>query len=206
MTNDLQTKPELDYQILKDAFKDYKHPKKAISDYIKRGKLLRVKKGLYVQTGEHIPPYSRELIANMLYGPSYVSYEYALSHYEIIPERVEEISSLTTGKAKSFETAVGRFRYIHASEEYYAVGFTRIAIDNERGFLLATAEKALCDRLLRERGRFSMRTLRTFLFEGLRLDEKAFAAMDTSLIAKIAALSGRRNLALLSTLKKEYEA
>jgi predicted transcriptional regulator of viral defense system len=53
------------------------------------GKLLRLKRGLYivnpVWSGKRI---SEELVANHLYTPSYVSMLTALSWYGLIPERV----------------------------------------------------------------------------------------------------------------------
>ncbi len=39
--------------------------------------------------------------ANLLYGPSYVSLEYALHHYSLIPERTAEITSVTPGRSKN---------------------------------------------------------------------------------------------------------
>ena len=45
-----------------------------------------------------------EVLANLIYGPSYVSYEYALTYYGLIPERVFEVTSATTQKNKMFNT------------------------------------------------------------------------------------------------------
>ncbi len=119
--------PELDYQIVIDAFKNYAYPRKALSDALVRGDLIRVKRGLYVQSGRGIPAYSREVLANMIYGPSYISFEYALAYYGLIPERVEEISSATLGKSKIFDTPAGKFSYMHVSTSYYSFGFAHKA-------------------------------------------------------------------------------
>ena len=124
--------PELDYQIVIDAFKNYAYPRKALSDALVRGDLVRVKKGLYVQSGHGIPAYSREVLANMIYGPSYISFEYALAYYGLIPERVEEISSATLGKSKAFATPAGKFSYTHVSTSYYSFGFAHKLLGEER--------------------------------------------------------------------------
>jgi hypothetical protein len=44
----LPTFPELDYQIVMDALQDHAYPRKALSNALVRGDLIRVKKGLYI--------------------------------------------------------------------------------------------------------------------------------------------------------------
>jgi predicted transcriptional regulator of viral defense system len=76
---------EFDYQILQDALADYSRPRDKIRNLIKKKEIIRVKKGLYVLgDGHRKRPYSRELLANLIYGPSYVSLEYALSYHGLI--------------------------------------------------------------------------------------------------------------------------
>jgi len=65
--------------------------------------LIRVKKGLYIFGPKiAIRPYSKEVLANLIYRPSALSFEYALSLYGMIPERLEVISSLTPQRDMSF--------------------------------------------------------------------------------------------------------
>ena len=189
--------PELDYQIVMDALKDYAYPRKALSDSLVRGDLIRVKRGLYVQSGRGIPAYSREILANMIYGPSYISYEYALAYYGLIPERVEEVTSVTTGKSKLFMTPAGRFSYTHVSTTYYSFGFGRKQLGDERTFLIAGPEKAVADRVVREKGGFSLRGMREFLFDSLRMDPAGFRNLDRGVIAEALRRSGRHSLAML---------
>ncbi|WP_426092392.1 hypothetical protein [Flavobacterium sp. DSR3-2] len=86
----------LNRQVMLDMLKDYKRPNDKISEQIKGGELIPLKKGLYISgvktdlTGPE--PF---LIANHLWGPSYVSLESAMSYWGIIPERVYEVSSIT---------------------------------------------------------------------------------------------------------------
>ena len=51
--------------------------------YAKRGVFLKLKNGLYCLADQ--PP-SEMAIANRLYDPSYLSFEFALSYYHLIPE------------------------------------------------------------------------------------------------------------------------
>ena len=84
----------LDYQTLIDVLKDLSSPRDKITDLLRQGVLVRVKKGLYVFGDKYRRyPYSKELLANLVYGPSYVSLDYALDYYGIIPERVEALRS-----------------------------------------------------------------------------------------------------------------
>jgi len=94
---------EFDYQTLLVARRDYAHPRDKISDLLNKGIIIRVKKGLYVfGDGARQTPYSTEVLANLIYGPSYISLDYALQHYALIPERVDGVTSLTTGRSRKF--------------------------------------------------------------------------------------------------------
>ena len=71
-----------------------------------------MKKGLYIFGEEYRrKPYSREILANLIYGPSYISLDYALQHYGLIPERVEAITSVARGRSRKFSTPIGLFTY-----------------------------------------------------------------------------------------------
>ena len=59
-------------------------------------KLIKIRNGLY-ETEANTPSY---LLAGSIYGPSYISFEYALSYYGLIPERVTTITCATFNKRK----------------------------------------------------------------------------------------------------------
>ncbi|MBW1967626.1 MAG: hypothetical protein JRI48_09680 [Deltaproteobacteria bacterium] len=89
---------EFDYQTLLCILSGYARPRDKITDLLRKGDIIRVKKGLYIfGEGHRKAPYSREVLANLMYGPSYVSLEYALQYYGLIPERVEALTSVTPG-------------------------------------------------------------------------------------------------------------
>jgi hypothetical protein len=139
----------------------------------------------------------------MIYGPSYISFEYALAYYGLIPERVEEVTSVTTGKSKLFMTPAGRFSYTHVSTSYYSFGFGRKQLGDERTFLIAGPEKAVADRVVREKGGFSLRGMREFLFDSLRIDPAGFRNLDRGVITEALRRSGRHSLALLLKVRED---
>lgn len=141
------TMPYIDAQTLLNLLSDYSNPRDCISRMVKKGKLIRLKNGFYLITEKYknlALPF--EQIANLIYGPSYVSLEWALSYYEMIPERVFNVTSVTTGKTKEFQTSIGLFDYHHIPLFRYDFGVEKKECGNwPGGFLIASKEKALLD-------------------------------------------------------------
>lgn len=134
----LFTRPELG-RILKTSPRNTRH---FLEAYTKRGLLARLRKGLYALK-EMIP--NEEVIANALYQPSYISLEYALSRYGIIPEMPYTITSVTTKITATF-TALGRdFSYQKIKKSAYT-GYVPEKVGRHTIFI-ASPEKALVDYL-----------------------------------------------------------
>jgi hypothetical protein len=95
-----------DYQLAMDRLAGFGAPRNKIRNLCRSGDLVRVKKGLYVAPTfpGRAPEVSPLVLAGLVYGPSYVSLESALAHHGLIPERVNEITSVTTKRAKRFDT------------------------------------------------------------------------------------------------------
>ena len=168
-----------------------------ISYMVKKGELIRLKKGVYTFGKEYqSTPINMTSVANMLYAPSYVSFEYALSHYGLIPERVYEITSATMRMKKEFHTPIGRFTYKVVPLQVYALGVDWIYDDINGGRLIATAEKALCDKIKSDRGigRLSQQKLEVYLEYDLRIDMDVLLNLDIKLIAAIASAYKSANL------------
>ena len=164
---------------------EYRSPNDKIVRMIDDGLLLPMKKGLYAVSPEITGiPISLPLAANLLYGPSYVSMEYALHHYGIIPERVVEITSMTTRRGKTYDLPVGRFSYTHSPLEFYSIGIDRVENPDQTGFLMASPEKALCDKLVftRNVNIKSPKGLEELLLDDLRIDEDSLARFDMNVI------------------------
>src|SRR5262249_43347469 len=135
----------IETQNLIPLLENYTNPRDFLSRMVKKGELIRLKNGFFV-ISEKIEksPVPYEQIANLLYGPSYISFEWALSYYGMIPEGVYVITSAAATKSKCFTTPLGTFDYIYLSHFRYAIGIDQK--ENASGrFLIATAEKALAD-------------------------------------------------------------
>lgn len=118
--------------------------RRQVSGWVKKGCLLQLKKGVYVFSDTYRKiTLSRRFIANYFVLPSYLSLEYALGYYDIIPEKVTVYSSLTTKKTQTFTNALGKFEYCSVKESLF-FGFTKVASDNQE-FFIALPEKAILD-------------------------------------------------------------
>jgi predicted transcriptional regulator of viral defense system len=158
------------------ALAKYNSPKDKIAYMEKKNEIIRVKKGLYVSSPAiHKQLLSRELIANHLYGPSYVSLETALSFYGIIPERTETMRSVTFKRSKKFKTSLGLFEYQSIPCKAYSTGFRQEFVGEDYAYLIATPEKALCDLLLTTANLrlSSKKSMLNFLEQDLRVDLSA---------------------------------
>jgi predicted transcriptional regulator of viral defense system len=138
--------PEVDYQALMAQMSHHSHPRRKLKELQNKGQLIRLKKGLYVLSKDLIgKEYSPEVIANLLFGPSYLSLEYALSYYSLIPERVMTYTSVTTAKNKNYGTSIGNFSYQHLAMSLYPLCIGLKKTLDDRTYLIATPEKALMD-------------------------------------------------------------
>ena len=168
-------------QVLMDVLKDYKRPNDKINELVKKGELTPVKKGFYIPGPNlNIAKPESFLIANHLWGPSYVSLETALSYWAFIPERVYEIGSVTTKSTKSNKTPIGRLSYFHAPLPYYAFGMKSIRLTQKQMVLIASPEKALCDKIVMTSGIFlrSTKQVQEFLMEDLRMEEELLRKLN----------------------------
>lgn len=116
-----------------------------LSRWAKQGKVIRLKRGLYTLPEEYRKaPLSLRWLANTLYSPSYLSLEYMLSWYDMIPERVTDLTSVTILKTASFTNALGRFSYRSLKKDHF-FGFEETNDEYKRPVLLAVPEKTLLD-------------------------------------------------------------
>lgn len=195
---------EFDYESLLQALRHYKKPRDAITRLLQNGSIIRVKKGLYTfgknyQRGV----ICKESLANLLYGPSYISLEYALSFYGLIPERVEQISSMTPLRSKLIQTPIGAFDYVHLHLKKMAVGVTLIERDQRHRFLIATPEKALADRIAFHKNLTTSEDVYSFICEGLRIEEEDLSQLQIPLLKNIEKIYRNPAVTHLTQLIKE---
>jgi predicted transcriptional regulator of viral defense system len=118
----------------------YETARKFILRYIKEGFIIKLRKGLY--TLETYFPSELE-IANRVYSPSYVSLEYALMFYSIIPETVYTVTSVTTKSTREF--VINNISYTYSKIKKNAfTGYLGKSMDGNI-VLIAEPEKAFVD-------------------------------------------------------------
>lgn len=171
--------------LILDLLSDYQRPNDKISELLKSEALIAIRRGLYI-TGPKmdLPTPTPFLIANHLRGPSYVSLESALSYWGMIPERTYEISSVTIKISKLYKTPAGRFNYQQLKIPYYSYGIKNIAYSPKQAILIASPEKALCDKIVLTPNIYlrSIKQTREFLMEDLRIDSEVLSTLDTEIM------------------------
>lgn len=167
------------------------------------GDIIRLKRGLYVCsdkiTGKTL---SLELIANRLLTPSYVSMSTALRYYGLIPEAVYMIQSMTTKEPREYETAVGRFVFLHMKRESFNIGIRNIE-ENGYSFLIASPEKALCDLIANTPSLFLRyrKEALVYLEEDLRFDMDSFYKLNPIIFSQYVATHGKKATSVNTILK-----
>lgn len=177
--------------------RDYASPKAKLTQMIRSGEVLRIRRGLYLPADQQTV--SMKSLAGIIYGPSYVSFESALSHYGLIPERTSGVTSAVFNKNKNrtFDTQLGIFHYWYLPVHVYPYGVIQ-AEENEQSYLIATPEKAVCDMLYKTSGITSTKALVTLLFEDWRMEAEDLFALDAETIRMLAPLYRRHILMLFS--------
>ncbi len=184
------------------ALSGYASPHVKISSLLRKGVIVRVKKGLYIFGEDYrLRPYSRELLANLIFGPSFLSLDYALFHHGIIPERVEQLTSVTTGRAREFTTPVGTFVYRPTPKGSFHLGMNKLD-RGEISFLIASPERALADKVREDRAARvrSLADAESYLFYDLRVDESSFQELNLDSLRQIALALGSRKAILCANL------
>lgn len=188
--NSIET-PYIDAQTLLKLLDDYKKPREAILRMVNNEELIRLKNGFYLISDKITHGSSRiipfEQVANLLYGPSYVSMEWALSFYGMIPERVHTVTSMTLGRNKEYHTPVGDFSYSTLSSGRYSIGITQKKSPDFTGvFLIASPEKALADIVFKTCKNLDKDQLKDELLESKRIDREYFHELNKGLLKDIA--------------------
>ncbi len=167
------TQAPIPHHVVMEMLHEYSRPNDKISELLKSGQLVALRRGLYVAGPEaDLPVPDALLLANHLRGPSYVSLESALSYWGMIPERVFEVSSVTLKTAKIYNTPIGRFSYRHLAAPYYSFGVQRIQLATDQMAMIASPEKAICDKIVLTSGVLlrSITQTMNFLIEDLRIE------------------------------------
>jgi hypothetical protein len=171
--------------------RQYTVPKTKLSRLVKSGKLIQIRRGLFADDIKT----SRRAIAPVIYGPSYISFQYALAAAGLIPERVQVITSASycKNKNKVYKTPFGEYRYFYLPPAIYPY---RIRMETEDGmsYLIASAEKALCDSVYKVPGISTANAMDALLIDDWRMDRDELANLDSEFICWIAPMYHSKSL------------
>lgn len=183
------------FDALAQQFAGYTDVKGKIRREVQGGRLVQVARGLYETDART----DGKCLAGAIYGPSYLSFDYALSVHALIPEAVYAYTSATfcKGKSKRYENAFGTFLYRDVPAAVYPLG-VEIKVERGYSYQIASPEKALCDKLYSLSPVYSVKALKELLFDDLRIDEAAFFALHKDDISQLAPLYRATNLKLLA--------
>jgi len=197
---------EFDYTLLSGMLSQYSGPRQKIHALLRDGVIIRVKKGLYVFAPEYNQvPVCKELLANLIYGPSCISLEFALAFYGLIPERVEVLTSVTPKRDKTFDTPLGRFSYRYLSIKKYSTGISQVWIDNTHPVFMASMEKALCDYVVLNKVHLfqNHEEAHEFLEADLRLARENWKKFDLQELQALNTLYRSKNIDLILFVLKQ---
>ena len=183
---------------LQTKFQNYTDIKGKIRREVQAGRLIPVARGLY-ETDQTI---SGKYLAGRIYGPSYLSFDFALYVYSLIPEAVYKTYTSATfdkRKTKKYQNLFGVFTYRDIPTEAYPLGVL-IVEENGYSYQIATPEKALCDKLYTISPVSNLTELKELLFDDLRIDEDEFEKLDHNTLETLAPLYHSTNLNLLAKL------
>lgn len=174
-----------DYQMLIFHLREYKKPRDKVTLLLKNQSIIKVKKGLYIFG----PAYQRrsisqELLANHIYSPSYISLEYALSKYGLIPERVYSVTSICLNRSKTFKTPIATFSYTRRPSSAYPLGIQQIEVPQEGSYLIALPEKALVDLIFQVKGIKDVQEMKEYLYENMRMEESDLKKLNRKLLTE----------------------
>lgn len=165
------TFPVFSYQEITKVYPDFLHGQ--ILSWQKSGKIKRVVRGWYTMFDfkEKFKLNENLLfhIANKIYSPSYISLEMAFSYYNIIPEGVYLITSVTSKNTAKFSSEFGEFSF-HQLKKDLMFGYD-IYENNGFSIKIATLEKTLLDYFY-----LHPKISEDLDFEGLRLNTQELKA------------------------------
>ncbi|MCD8225155.1 MAG: hypothetical protein LUC99_09995 [Clostridiales bacterium] len=161
--------------MLLEELGSYANPKSKLSRMVKNGECFPVTKGIY-ETDRNVPAY---LLAGSIYGPSYISFEYALSFYGLIPEAVYTVTCATFEKKKKkrYETLFGTFTYRDVPSAAFPLELVLMQED-DYFYRIANPVKALCDKLYTMPPVDNAAEFADLLFDDLRIEESALSELD----------------------------
>lgn len=129
------------------------------------------------------------MVANKIYEPSYVSLESALAYYEIIPETVFGVTSVSSRKTKQYQTTWGLFSY-RSVKPQYMLGYQVMESSQRNRFKIANLEKALVDYLYLHSDIHAIADFEELRWNRTQLRQR----LDRSILEKLVSIYDKRAL------------
>jgi predicted transcriptional regulator of viral defense system len=199
-------KPDVRFFFKRDisaVFRGSEYAKQALlKRAIAAGDIVRIRRGFYcLNSNLQRTPINELALAQLVYGPSYISMETALRFYNWIPEAVYSITSVSINKAKDFITPLGLYNYKRVPQNIFYSGVERIIDDYGNVILIASPLKALCDYIYTQK--VSWKALKP-LIDNLRVEYEDLRKITTKEFLQLENTyrSQRVNI-FIKSLKKE---
>ncbi|MBU2564092.1 hypothetical protein KKA23_00690 [Patescibacteria group bacterium] len=113
--------------------------KVAINRLIKNKELIRITKKVYTT---NINDVDWKNLSIDIYSPSYISFEYALSFYNILSQKPLHLTLATTKRSKTIETEANNLMYKHIQKKMF---WGYVQYHKDSNYLMANPEKAFID-------------------------------------------------------------
>jgi predicted transcriptional regulator of viral defense system len=163
-----------------------------ISKLNKDGYIKKIKNGLYAFSNKK-ELINQEHLAHKIYEPSYISLEWALHYYGLIPEIVYNVTSISTKATRKFKNDFGLFIYRNIKKELFW-GYKKEE-KNGQAYLIAEPEKALLDYIY-----FNLPKIKNDAdIEELRLNSALLKKMDIKKLKEYADLFKNKKITELIT-------
>jgi hypothetical protein len=187
----------ISHTIISTSLTKYNRVNDKISYMLEKEELTKIQRGLYVfNKVKSQNPFLNYIIANTLYGPSYVSRFSALSYYGLLSEQSVLMESMSLSRYREYDTPVGAYAYFRSSKETFPLGISSLNANEYSTFLMATPEKALCDIIWTEKSLpiTTLKELTYYLEEDLRFDMSFFNHADKSIFEECYELGNKKNV------------
>jgi predicted transcriptional regulator of viral defense system len=173
--------------------------RRQLHTWTRNGFLKPIAGGYYVLAERTIDETFLFMVANLVYEPSYVSLESALAYYQVIPETVLGVTSISSRRTKTFTSEWGVFQY-RSVKRSLMFGYAVVEINQNKKFKMAKLEKAILDYLYLNPG-----VDHVVDFEGLRWNkDQLISELDQDIFKTYLEIFNKIALVKRAETLKEY--
>jgi predicted transcriptional regulator of viral defense system len=170
-----------------------------LRDWLNRGYVKSLAGGFYLLADAQVDENTVFMLANRIYEPSYISRESALAYYNVIPESVLGVTSVSARKTRQFDSHWGRFTYT-SIKPTLMFGYHVVVREKTVKYKIASLAKAVLDYLY-----WNTRINSLDDFIGLRWNRQELSALvDNSLFLNYLKIFDNQALGYRVGLLMEY--